>query len=78
MANYHYSLFVGFLLGSFAGLLGGFSPVVKFVRNDPPRLLDLRRALEELAQYLPGLHDPRTLREVRGPIGGDANAPIII
>ena len=62
MANYHYSLFVGFLLGLFAGLLGGFSPVVELVRNHPTRLLDLRRALEELAQYLPGLHDPSTLR----------------
>ena len=61
-----------------AGLLRGFSPVVEFVRHDPPGLLDLRRALEELAQQLPGLHNPSALREVRGTILGDANAPVVV
>ena len=78
MANYHYSLFVGFLLGSFAGLLRGFSPIVELVRNHPPRLLDLGRALEELAQQLPGLDNSRTFREVRGSVRRDADAPVVI
>ena len=58
------------LLGLFAGLLGGLSPVVELVRHDPPGLLDLGRALEELAQQLPGLDDPSTFREVRGSVRG--------
>ena len=61
-----------------AGLLGGFSPVEELVRDDPPGLLDLGRALEELAQQLPGLHDPSALREVRGSIGRNANAPVVV
>ena len=61
-----------------AGLLGRFSPVVKFVRHDPPGLLDLGRALEELAQQLPGLHNPSTFREVRGSVRGDADPPVVV
>ena len=61
-----------------AGLLGGFPPVEELVGHDPPGLLDLGRALEELAQQLPGLHNPSALREVRGPVRGDANAPVVV
>ena len=61
-----------------AGLLGGLSPVEELVGHDPPGLLDLGRALEELAQQLPGLDDARALREVRGSVRGDANAPVVV
>ena len=61
-----------------AGLLGGLSPVEELVRHDPPGLLDLGRALEELAQQLPGLHNPSALREVRGSVRGHANAPVVV
>ena len=61
-----------------ARLLGGFSPVEELVRNHAPGLLDFGRALEELAQQLPGLDDPRTFREVRGSVRGDANAPVVV